>query len=197
MSLAASERPIIAPVASAAAYAPAVLVVFGVLLLTASAKLQIPLWPVPMTMQTYVVLVIAMAYGTRLGIATVLAYLGVGALGAPVFAGTPNTGIGLPYMLGPTGGYLLGFLLSTYLMGRLAERGWDRGIVSSLAAMTIGHILILACGVAWLATSLGWGRAFAMGLSPFVVATILKTVFAGISLPLAWRTVARFRQSTP
>jgi biotin transport system substrate-specific component len=197
MSLAVSERPIVAPVASAATYAPAVLVVFGVLLLTASAKLQIPLWPVPMTMQTYVVLVIAMAYGTRLGIATVLAYLGLGALGVPVFAGTPNTGIGLQYMLGPTGGYLLGFLLSTYLMGRLAERGWDRGLASSLAAMTVGHGLILACGVAWLAVSLGWKQAVAVGVAPFVLATILKTVFAGMSLPVAWRAVAWFRRPVP
>ena len=196
MSLAILERPITAPVASAGAYAPAGLVALGVLLLTVSAKVQVPLWPVPMTMQTYVVLVIAMAYGTRLGVATVLAYLLVGALGLPVFAGTPTSGIGLPYMLGPTGGYLLGFLLSTYAIGRLAERGWDRGLARCLAAMTLGHVLILACGVAWLAASLGWQRAVMVGLSPFIVATIVKTILAGISLPVAWRSVKRFRGPT-
>lgn len=197
MTVSVLQRPITAPFASAGAYAPAGLVMFGVLLLTLSAKLQIPLWPVPMTMQTYVVLVIAMAYGTRLGVATVLAYLLVGALGAPVFAGTPNTGIGLQYMLGPTGGYLLGFLLCTWAVGRLSERGWDRGVARSLGAMTMGHALILACGVAWLAVSLGWQRAVAVGLSPFIVATILKTVLAGISLPLAWRGVAWLGQRKP
>jgi biotin transport system substrate-specific component len=195
MSLTVTETPLSARIASSAAYAPSCLVVFGVLLLTASAKLQVPLWPVPMTLQTYVVLVLAMAYGTRLGVVTVLGYLLMGALGAPVFAGTPVQGTGLPYMLGPTGGYLLGFMLSTYAMGRLAERGWDRRPGRALAAMTLGHVLILACGVAWLATSLGWQRAIALGLWPFIAATILKTILAGISLPLAWRLVARFDRS--
>jgi biotin transport system substrate-specific component len=196
MNVAAGTRtPIAAPLAASAAYAPLVLVVAGVLLLWLSAKLQIPLWPVPMTMQTYVILVIAMAYGTRLGVATVLAYLAAGAVGLPVFAGTPEKGIGLPYMLGPTGGYLLGFLAATYLMGRLAQRGWDRTVVLCLAAMTLGHLVILACGVAWLAVSLGWQRAISVGLAPFVVATIVKTALAGLTLPLAWRLVERVRRS--
>src|SRR5438105_6246866 len=117
--------PITAPLLAQGMHAGAMLVATGVLLLTLSAKIQIPLWPVPMTMQTYVILVIAMAYGTRLGVATVMAYLIAGAIGLPVFAGTPEKGAGVPYMLGPTGGYLLGFLVSSFLMGELARRGWD------------------------------------------------------------------------
>jgi biotin transport system substrate-specific component len=193
MNAAVAPLPITAPVASSAAYAPAALVAAGVALLTVSAKIQIPLWPVPMTMQTYVVLVIAMAYGTRLALATVVAYLLAGALGMPVFAGTPEKGIGLGYMLGPTGGYLLGFVLATYVMGVLAARGWDRRMLPSLAAMTLGHAIVLALGVAWLALSLGWTQAIAVGLTPFIVATIVKTILAGLTLPVAWRCVERAR----
>jgi biotin transport system substrate-specific component len=196
MNIALGTRmPLIAPLAASAAYAPLALIGAGVLLLTLSAKLQIPLWPVPMTMQTYVVLVIAMAYGTRLGVATVIAYTLAGALGLPVFAGTPEKGIGLPYMLGPTGGYLLGFVLSTWAMGALAQRGWDRTLPRCLLAMTIGHALILACGVAWLSVSVGIERAVAVGLAPFVLATVLKTVLAGLTLPIAWRATERVRRS--
>jgi len=184
--------PIAAPLAGAVSYAPVVLVALGVSLLTVSAKMQIPLWPVPMTMQTYVILVIAMAYGTRLGVATVMAYLIAGAIGLPVFAGTPEKGAGIPYMLGPTGGYLLGFLVSTFLMGELGRRGWDRRILLSVLAMTAGHVAILVCGVAWLAVSMGWRHAIAVGATPFIAATILKTVLAGMTLPLAWRTIERF-----
>jgi biotin transport system substrate-specific component len=196
MNIALGTRmPLVAPLAASAAYAPLALIGAGVLLLTLSAKLQIPLWPVPMTMQTYVVLVIAMAYGTRLGVATVIAYMLAGVLGLPVFAGTPEKGIGLPYMLGPTGGYLVGFVLSTWAMGTLAQRGWDRTLLRCLLAMTIGHALILGCGVAWLSASLGLERAIAVGLAPFVLATILKTVLAGLTLPIAWRATERVRRS--
>jgi len=173
--------------------ARATLVIAGALMLTVSAKVQIPLWPVPMTMQTFVVLVIGMAYGTRLGMATVVAYLLVGALGLPVFAGTPEKGVGLPYMLGPTGGYLLGFLIAAALLGKLAEKGWDRGWLKSLGAMTLGHVLILGCGVLWLSASLGVERAVALGLTPFIVATVFKTAMAAVVLPTAWKAIARWR----
>lgn len=188
-----ARPPIIASLAGRSVYAPVLLAAIGVLLLSVSAKLQIPLWPVPMTMQTYVILVVAMAYGTRLGVATVFAYLLAGAIGLPVFAGTPEKGIGISYMLGPTGGYLAGFLIATWVMGKLAERGWDRRVLPCLAAMTLGHLLILACGVAWLASSLGWPRAITVGLTPFIVATIAKTILAGVTLPLAWRAVHALR----
>src|SRR5438105_15382126 len=162
--------PITAPLLAQGMHAGAMLVATGVLLLTLSAKIQIPLWPVPMTMQTYVILVIAMAYGTRMATATVLGYLIAGALGLPVFAGTPEKGLGLPYMLGPTGGYLIGFLLATLLMGRLAERGWDRRMGLRVIGMMFGSLLILACGVAWLGISLGLERALAVGAAPCVPA---------------------------
>lgn len=169
------------------------LAALGVCLLTLSAKTQVPAWPVPMTMQTYVVLVVGMAYGTRLAVTTVFAYLVAGALGLPVFAGTPDKGIGLAYMTGPTGGYLVGFVVAAWLCGTLAARGWDRGFVRSLLAMTAAHVLILAFGVAWLAMLIGFPRAIGLGLTPFIAATVVKTVLAGMTLPLAWRAVRRYR----
>jgi biotin transport system substrate-specific component len=159
----------------------------GVALLTLSAKIQIPAWPVPTTMQTYVVLVIAMGYGLRLGLCTVVAYLMLGAMGLPVFAGTPQQGIGLMYMTGPTGGYLVGFAIAAALCGRMAERGWDRHLGSCLVAMTLGHLVILGCGFAWLSTIIGWQRAVDGGLTPFILATLVKTALAAASIPAAWR----------
>lgn len=165
------------------------LVVAAVALLTASAKIQIPLWPVPMTMQTYVVLVIGMGYGLRLGVTAIGSYLALGALGLPVFAGTPAQGVGLPYMLGPTGGYLVGFLLAAAACGLLAERGWDRRLMTSVVAMVLGHALIFVCGIAWLGSLIGAERAVQVGLMPFILGTVIKTVLAAISLPIAWKYV--------
>lgn len=153
----------------------AVLALFGSLLLTLSAKVQVPFWPVPMTMQTFVVLLLGAAYGWRLGGATVLLYLAEGALGLPVFAGA---GAGPAYMTGPTGGYLAGFLVAAVATGFLVERGWGRGLVTLTLAMLIGHALILAPGVAWLALAVGWTKAVAVGLTPFWAATALKTALA-------------------
>ena len=101
------------------------LALLGSALLTISAKLEVPFYPVPMTMQTLVVLLLGMAYGARLGAATVLLYLAEGAVGLPVFAGTPERGIGIAYMMGPTGGYLVGFVLSAAITGWLTERRRD------------------------------------------------------------------------
>jgi biotin transport system substrate-specific component len=167
----------------------AVLVAVGSVLLTLSAKIQIPFWPVPMTMQTYVVVVLGMAYGTRLGVATVLFYLAQAAVGLPVLAGTPERGIGLPYMVGPTGGYLVGFVAAAALAGELAARGWDRSFARTLLAMALAHVLIFVPGVAWLAVSMGWERALAVGVVPFIGATVAKTLLGVVTLPLAWRLV--------
>jgi biotin transport system substrate-specific component len=165
----------------------------GTLALTISAKVQIPFWPVPMTMQSFVVLVIGMAFGARLGAATVLLYLLEGAAGLPVFAGTPEKGVGLPYMMGPTGGYLLGFVMAAWACGWMAERGFDRSPLKALAAMSVGHAVIFVFGFVWLAQIMGVEKAFAVGVAPFWAATIAKTLLGVIALPLAWRWIGAKR----
>jgi len=164
--------------------------IVGSLMLALSAKVQVP-GPVPMTMQTLVVLVLGAALGARLGAATVLLYLAEGAMGLPVFADTPAKGIGLAYMMGTTGGYLVGFVVAAYVVGLLAERGWDRSVLRLLAVMTLGHVLILACGFAWLATLIGPEKAWVFGIVPFIAATVLKTALGALALPAAWKAIAR------
>jgi biotin transport system substrate-specific component len=167
----------------------AILLVLGSLLMWASAKVQVPMWPVPMTMQSFVVLVIGMGYGSRLGAATIGFYLLEGALGLPVFAGTPEKGIGLAYMMGPTGGYLVGFLLAAGAVGWLAERGWDRTLPLAVIAMIIGTVLLFVPGVAWLAVLIGFSKAVAAGVTPFLVASVVKLALAAAVMPLAWRAI--------
>jgi biotin transport system substrate-specific component len=167
------------------------LAVAGTLLLTLSAKLKVPFYPVPMTMQSRVVLVIGATYGWRLGAATVALYLVEGALGLPVFADTPERGIGLPYMMGPTGGYLVGFVLAAGVVGWLAERGWDRSIALTFAAMAVGHAVLFAAGFAWLATLIGPEKAWTLGVVPFALATLLKTALGAALVPALWSLVRR------
>ena len=169
----------------------AILALLGSGFLWASAKAQVPMWPVPMTMQSYVVLVIGMAYGARLAAATVALYLVEGVLGLPVFAGTPERGIGLAYMMGPTGGYLVGFLIAAWAMGWLAERGWDRRLWRAVVAMSLGTVLLFVPGVAWLGHLIGWEKAVGLGLTPFIVGSVLKLALAAATLPLAWRLAQR------
>jgi biotin transport system substrate-specific component len=164
----------------------------GALALALSAKVQVPFYPVPMTLQTLVVLVLAVAYGARLGAAAVALYLIEGLLGAPVFAGAVA---GPAYMTGPTGGYLVGFLVAAALTGLLAERGWDRSGPRLLAAMTIGHAVIFAFGYAWLAALVGPEKAFALGVAPFAFATVVKTLLAAALIGAAWGAVARLRRA--
>ncbi|MGE0766720.1 MAG: biotin transporter BioY [Hyphomicrobiaceae bacterium] len=164
---------------------------FGVCLLTLSAKIQVPFWPVQMTMQTLVVLMLGMAYGSRMGAATVLAYLLVGAAGFPVFAGTPERGIGLAYMTGPTGGFLLGFLFSAWVVGVLGERGLDRSLLGCALAMLAGHAIISFAGVLWLAALLGTTKAIQVGFVPFLASSVLKTALGALALPQIWRIVER------
>ena len=163
------------------------LVFAGSVLLTVSARLQVPFWPVPMTMQPYVVLVLGMALGRTLGPAAVALYLLEGALGLPVFAGTPEKGIGLAYMTGPTGGYLLGFLLAAAVTGQLSARGFDRRPLTALLAATAGMAAIYVPGLAWLATLVGAENAVALGALPFLPGDALKIALATATLPLAWR----------
>ena len=169
----------------------ATLMVFGFCLLTLSAKIQVPFWPVPMTMQTFVVLVIGMAYGRRLGSATVLAYLIAGASGLPVLAGTPERGIGLLYMMGPTGGFLVGFLVAAAVVGYLGDRGWDRSFLATAAAMIVGQAIISFAGVVWLANSFGVPKAIEVGFMPFLASSALKTVLGIVAMPLVWKLIGR------
>lgn len=168
-----------------------VLMVAGSLLLWLSAKIQVPFYPVPMTMQSFMILVIGAAYGWRLGAATILLYLIEGAIGLPVFAGTPERGIGLAYMAGPTGGFLIGFLLGGMLTGYLAERGLDRSIPGTLVAMILGHVLLFVPGLIWLGALIGADKALAAGLYPFIWATVFKTALAAAVLPGAWALLGR------
>lgn len=170
----------------------AVLAVLGTALLWISAKIQVPFYPVPMTMQTFAVLVIGMAYGWRLGAATVILYLAEGAAGLPVFAGTPEKGIGVAYMLGGTGGYLVGFALAAAACGWLAERGWDRNIVGTAIAMLIGNVIIYIPGLLWLGAVVGWDKPiFEWGLTPFLWGDLTKLVLAALLVPLAWNVLER------
>lgn len=155
----------------------ALLVLAGSALLTLSAKLKVPFHPVPMTMQTMVVLVLGVAYGSRLGAATVALYLLQGAAGLPVFADTPERGIGLAYMTGPTGGYLAGFLVAAWVAGAIGQGG----IARFAAAMAVGHAVIFAFGLAWLAAAIGAQNAWLAGAAPFALATLLKSAL-GVAL---------------
>ena len=174
------------PSAATSATTKAALVVFGSLLLAVSAQFKIPLYPVPVTGQTLVVLLIGMTYGPRLGGVTIAAYLFEGALGLPVFAGGAA---GVAVLMGPTAGYLFGFLLAATAMGYLAERGIGRTVVSTIAAMVIGNCVIYLCGALWLANFIGSDQAIAAGVLPFLYGDALKLVVAAGLMPWAWRAV--------
>jgi len=160
------------------------------LLLVACAYISIslPFSPVPITGQTFGVLIVAMALGRVRGTAVVAAYLIEGAMGAPVFAGGTGTAAKL---IGPTGGYLIGFLGAAYLVGYLADRGWDRGYVRSVIAMTLGTAVIFICGLTWLAQFAPSGSLLAMGLTPFISGAIIKMAVASAVLPSIWKFVGR------
>ena len=160
----------------------ALLILLGTALLTLSAKINLPLPYVPMTLQTLAVLMIGAAYGWRLGGATVLAYLAEGAMGLPVFAGPIG---GLAPFVGPTAGYLVGFALAAAVTGALSERGWDRSIPSLFVAMGAGHIIILGCGLAWLAfgMKLGLEKAWLVGIVPFIAASVIKNALGAVAVP--------------
>ncbi len=172
----------------------AALVVLGVALLALAAKIKVPMWPVPVTMGTFAVLGIGAAYGARLGLVTILAYMAIGALGFDVFAGSSAEKAGLSYMMGGTGGYLLGYVLATGALGLLAARGWDRSMAWMVLALLIGNALIYVPGLLWLGTLYGWDKPIlAWGLTPFLIGDALKLVLAAVVLPMAWKLVGRAR----
>jgi len=168
------------------------LAVLGSLAIWISAKIQVPFYPVPMTMQVFVILAIGAAFGSRLGLATVLLYLAEGAAGLPVFAGTPEKGIGLVYMMQGTGGYLAGFLLAAIIVGWLGERGFSRNIFLAAIAVVIGLAAIYIPGLAWLAVLFGWEKPIlSLGFWPFIGADLLKAALAALLVPASWHLFQR------
>jgi biotin transporter BioY len=163
----------------------AIVVVCGslILCLSAQAKVYLPISPVPITGQTFAVLMLAALLGSRRGVMAVIAYLAEGIAGLPVFVG----GIGLAALIGPTGGYLVGFIAVAYVVGRLAEMGWDRRVITTIAAMLAGEIVLYTFGVCWLAIMTNLSTALAVGLCPFIVGDILKIALAASILPAGWK----------
>jgi biotin transport system substrate-specific component len=165
------------------------LMVVGSAFLAICAQITVPLYPVPITMQTFGVLLIGMVFGPRLGAATVAAYLFEGAIGLPVYAGHSG---GLPVLFGLTGGYLFGFVIAAWLVGMLAERGWDRNVFTTALAMLLGNIVLYVPGLIWLGGFIGAEGAITGGLLPFILGDLLKIALAAIVLPSAWLLVRRF-----
>jgi biotin transporter BioY len=168
-----------------AGFYDAIVIICGALILGLSAqvKVYLPISPVPITGQTFAVLMLAALLGSRRGVLAILAYLAEGVLGLPVFAG----GIGLAVLIGPTGGYLVGFIAVAYLVGRLAEMGWDRRVSTTIAAMLAGEIVLYTFGVCWLAIITNIRTALTVGLYPFIVGDILKVILAAAVLPAGWK----------
>jgi biotin transport system substrate-specific component len=195
MSTAVLYRPLVSltlPERGVARYAAlALLAIAGTLLLTLAAKTKVVLGPVDLYLGNFAVLAIAAAYGMRLGLATFLLYLAEGAMGFPVFQSTPEKGIGIAYMMGTTGGYLVGMILATALVGWAADRGLDRSPFRLFAVMLAGVALILAFGYAWLATLIGADKAWQFGVVPFVVADVVKAALAASLIPAVWALFAR------
>ena len=154
------------------------LILLGTLLLTISAKIKVPFYPVPMTMQTFVVVLIGITLGWKLGLATVFAYLFEGAIGLPVFAGTPEKGIGISYMVGPTGGYLVGFLSSVFIAGLV---NLNKNIIIKFFLISLSILAIYITGVPWLAYLAGWEVAYIWGIKNFVLAEIFKISILALS----------------
>ena len=163
----------------------------GSLVLWASAKTHVPFFPVPMTLQTLAILVIAATYGFRLGLAAVMLYMVEGMLGLPVFSATPERGIGMVYMMGPTAGYLVGFVVATGFVGWFAERGADRSMLKLFAVMLGGAALILGLGFAYLSSFIGAEAAFNAGVLPFMLGDLVKVGIAALLVPAAAKLIAR------
>ena len=168
------------------------LVIAGALLIYLSARIVIPVpgSPVPITGQTFGVLLVGGALGFRRGLVAVSLYVLLGVVGLPFFAEGKN---GISVIWGATGGYLIGFVVAGALVGRLAELGWDRRIGGALGAMLLGNVVIYAIGLPWLGlvTSASPGETIEMGLTPFLIGDALKLILAGVLFPVAWWVVGR------
>jgi len=152
----------------------------GSIILAISSKIKIPFYPVPMTMQTLIVLMIGIGFGWKLGVATVALYLFEGIIGLPVFSGSPEKGVGLVYFTGPTMGYLLGFLVTAYVSGKFI---YDNNIVSTFLKLFFATSLIYVLGMTWLGILIGWDKPiFQLGAQPFLLAELFKILIATISV---------------
>tara|TARA_B100000941_G_C28361364_1_gene477194 strand:- start:260 stop:811 length:552 start_codon:yes stop_codon:yes gene_type:complete len=152
----------------------------GSIFLAISSKVKIPFYPVPMTMQTLVVLLIGICFGWKLGIATISLYIFEGVIGLPVFSGTPEKGVGLAYFMGPTMGYLIGFIIAGYLAGRFI---YDNNYFLNFLKLTFAVSFIYIFGMLWLGTLIGWDKPiFELGARPFLLAEVLKILIATISI---------------
>jgi biotin transport system substrate-specific component len=190
MSTTATLRSAVFP--RSTTYSNAILVTFGALFIAGLAQIAIPVpgSPVPVTGQTLGVLLIGAGYGSTLGLTTLVTYLIIGIAGAPVFA---SGGHGLAHLTGPTGGYLVGMLVASLVVGALAGRKWDQKVRSALPAMLLGDVIIFSFGLFWLQnyTNKSWSWTIAAGFTPFIIGEVLKIAIAGTSLPLVWRLVRR------
>ncbi|WP_339639214.1 biotin transporter BioY [uncultured Sulfitobacter sp.] len=155
------------------------LTLFGATAITIAAKVQIPFWPVPMTLHTFAIFLLSALLGPRLGVAAMLSYLGAGAMGLPVFSGSPERGIGLAYLAGPTGGYLFGYLVASGLVGWFAKgQGWLGCLTVMLAALGV----VYGAGLAWLALYVPRSTLLAAGLTPFLLGDLLKVALAATAV---------------
>jgi biotin transport system substrate-specific component len=148
-----------------------VMIIAGAAVMTLAARVQIPFWPVPMTLHTMAVMAFAVAFGPRMAVSIFLAYLAAGAAGFPVFSGSPERGIGLAYMVGPTGGYLLGFLVASWVVGVLAS---GKGVIGRTGGMLAGMVVIYGLGAAWLALYVPPAQLLAVGVLPFLPGDLVK-----------------------
>lgn len=167
------------------------LAVLGTLLLTLSAKTKVVFGPVDMSLQTLAVILIAAAFGLRLGLATLLLYMAEGAAGLPVFQNTPEKGIGLAYMLGTTGGYLAGFVVMAAIIGWAADRGWDRNVLKFFGIVVIADAIMLAMGFGWLSALIGVEKGWQFGVAPFIVPDLIKAALAAALVPAVWSLIRR------
>ena len=152
------------------------LALLGSIILAVSSKIKIPFYPVPMTMQTLVVLMIGIGFGWKLGFATVSLYLLEGIIGLPVFSGTPENGIGLIYFTGPTMGYLLGFLVAVYISGKF---DYNSNLIKNFLKLLLATSFIYLLGMAWLGNLIGWDKPiFKLGAQPFLIAELFKILIA-------------------
>lgn len=173
-----------------------VLVVAGSILITLSAKISIPLSfsPIPVTIQTLVILLIGTIYGSKRSSLAVLVYISQGIIGIPVFA---KTGSGFAYLLGPTGGYLIGFVFAAFITGYFAEKGWDRSFWKTSLAMTIGTSFIFIFGVGWLCSFHGFSKAVMVGFVPFIVEAIITIIIAITLIPSGWKILEKLNLLKP